>query len=47
MKTIKDKKKKPNPPKCPYKTDCIIKIWIDGKEKIHQCETCSKIIEIE
>jgi hypothetical protein len=40
-------KKKVNTPPCPYKAECIIKSYVDGKETVYQCEVCSKIIKIE
>lgn len=43
----KSKKSSNQDSKCPNKRECIIKTWIDGKEIIHQCEVCSKIINIE
>ena len=48
MKTLKDKpKEKVLESKCPSKRDCNVKKYWDGVELITQCETCSKIFDIQ
>lgn len=44
---MKQKEKKPKERKCPEKPECVIKTWMDDKEKVSQCEICSKVINIE
>jgi hypothetical protein len=44
---MKPKEKKPKDKKCPDKSQCVIKTWMDDKEKVSQCVECNKIINIE